>query len=153
YAAGCTFEELAACTDIIVTRDREPGSAPFFIWRKHEQRAAGGEQIQTQSPGLVVVRRAISTAVRKNPEGPDSLHFSPGDKVYTLAETADGSYDFWYHRKAWRGARFWDPRRKNRSAAAVQVQAEQTWWPTRVPYSHLESGYVNALPGLFSGIR
>jgi hypothetical protein len=150
---GCQFERLSACTDIVLTRAPDPASGAWFTWKKGEERSAGGEEVQVRNPGMVVVRRSTSTPVRPNDAGVETLRFSPGDTLYTMAEAEDGSYQWYYRRKLWRGARFWDRNAANRSASAVQVRRENIFWTVAIPHTIREQGYFQPRSGLVSGMR
>ena len=130
---SCRFGQWTACSTIVVTRDKRRGSPTLVTLRRGDEFTALSADALVQRPGLVGFRNAFTEALEKqDATGPviTFYHFTPGDTLYPLVQTAERQVVFWFRGAADTGADFWRPDpavyRRDALEASVLIRAP-TW--------------------------
>lgn len=143
----CAFGRWAACSTVVVRRDKRVQAQLAFTIQPGEDFTALTGDVHVDVPGMVVFRRPYSNPA--NPEGDqvDSIRFTPADTLYVLNAIGEGFLMWYYRGRAALGYQFWigdvfHPGEAEPGDAAIMIRSPHENWWVRVRNRAGQEGWI-----------
>jgi len=151
---GCTFGVWAACTTLVVKKEKRSNAASAFILHRGDQVTVVTGDVHVDVPGMVVFRDTVTYVPEPEAPSQDTVRFTRVDTLYLLNYLGEGFLVWWLHGQAGTGQTFWWTRPEpnpDPAPRAVLIRPTRAVWWVRVRNRAGAEGWL--VPGFSRGAR